>query len=306
MKVLLALALCAICASSVSAQSAKRVVIRVGAISAAQECTVYEGINASSETSVSGATGGYVNAYGGGEYSGFSASNSTTFEIYFVKDCVSHFEGIRTALQSALASSGSVAIASGGYVLSGRVENVVPISSGYEEQAINGDSYSSVSNGLLVTMSVNVADKSGRIVFGDLVVTRMETDAAGTARGTASVSQSTGEGLYGLLQRDVALAVARKVAFHFNPLFVSQGGGGKIQLNYGAPLLEVGLMLSATAPNGNSAARYRVTSVSNGTALAHQIDDSDSNDIVGGSHATVIEKGDKAENQSQNEKVVLP
>lgn len=306
MKLHFALALCAICASSVSAQPAKRIVIRVGAITSSQDCTIYEGIKASSKTSVSGVASGYANAYGAGGYSGFSASNSSKIETYFVKDCVSHFEGIRTALQSALASSGSVAIASGGYVLSGRVENVAPIASGYEEQAINGNSYGSVSNDLLVTMSVNVADKSGRIVFGAVVVTRMETDSVGDARGTVSVRQSSGEGLYGLLQREVALAVARKVAFHFNPLVVSQGGGRKIQLNYGSPLLEVGSMLSATAPDGSSAVRYRVTSVSDGAALALQIDDSVSTDIVAGSRATVFERGDNAENESQDEKVVLP
>lgn len=306
MKLHLALTLCAICASSVSAQPAKRVVVRVGAIASAQECTVYEGIKASSKTSVSGAAGGYANAYGAGGYSGFSASNSSTFETYFVKDCIRHFEGMRTALQSALASSGSVAIAPGGYVLSGRVENVVPIASGYEEQGISGNSYGSASNGLLVTMSVNLADKSGRIVFGAVVVTQMETGSADTARGTAGVSQSSGEGLYGLLQREVALTVARKVAFHFNPLLVSQGGGRKIQLNYGTPLLEVGSMLNATAPDGSMVVRYRVTSVGDGNALAQQIDESVSTGIVAGSRATVFERGDNAENESQDEKVVLP
>jgi hypothetical protein len=236
----------------------------------------------------------------GGYSSSYSASSKTRFETFFVKDCANKFEGVRSAMEAALASTGSVILGGGGYVLSGRVEDVVP------EKAGTGKAYGTVSNGLKVTMSFKVTDKAGRVVFGYPIVTEIETGYASTARGTTSASVSSGEGLYSILQQQLALAASRKIAFHFQPLVVSQGGGRRIQLNYGAPLLETGAMLSVTGSEGAVAARYRVTSVSTGTALAEQIGDADSRSIKAGSVAVVIEKGDPAANQSVLERVELP
>jgi hypothetical protein len=174
------------------------------------------------------------------------------------------------------------------------------------DRAASGQSYGSISTGLRVTMSVKVADKAGRIVFGAPVVTEIETGSYGEARGSANVSVASGEALYSLLQRQVAMAAARQIAFHFRPLEVIGGSAKKIQLNYGGPLLEVGTMLSVTSPDGSSAARYRITSVSSGSALAQQVGDTDSSGIVVGSRAMVIEKGDPAANQSTLERVDLP
>lgn len=309
-------------AVSVQAQPKQTVAIRVGTIETAQECTLYQGIKYSNDSRSSGSNSGYVSASGsgyaspyggggsssvsGGYNSSYSASSKTRFETFFVKDCTSNFEGVRSAMEAALASTGTIIVGGGGYVLSGRVEDVVPVASGYADRAVNGQAYGSVSNGLKVTMSFKVADKSGRVVFGYPIVTEIETDYAGTARGTTTASVSSGEGLYSILQQRLALAASRKIAFHFQPLVVSQGGGRRIQLNYGAPLLETGAMLSVTSTEGAVAARYRVTSVSTGTALAEQIGDADSRSITAGSVAVVIEKGDPAANQSVLERVELP
>jgi hypothetical protein len=155
-------------------------------------------------------------------------------------------------------------------------------------------------------MSVNVADRTGKIVFGAPVVADLETASAAAVRDTASIDLSSGEGLYSLLQRQVAMVAARKVAFHFAPLLVIQGGGRKIQLNYGGALLEVGGVLTVTSPDGFSSARYRITSVGDRSALAEQVGDADSNAIVTGSRATIVEKSDPAANQRVLEKVDLP
>jgi hypothetical protein len=309
-------------AVSVQAQPKQTVAIRVGTIETAQECTLYQGIKYSNDSRSSGSSGGYVSASGsgyaspyggggsssvsGGYSSSYSASSKTRFETFFVKDCTSNFEGVRSAMEAALASTGSIIVGGGGYVLSGRVEDVVPVASGYVDRGGTGKAYGTVSNGLKVTMSFKVADKAGRVVFGYPIVTEIETDYASTARGTTAASVSSGEGLYSILQQQLALAASRKIAFHFQPLVVSQGGGRRIQLNYGAPLLETGAILSVTSTEGAAAARYRVTSVSTGTALAEQIGDADSRSITAGSVAVVIEKGDPAANQSVLERVELP
>jgi len=311
-----------LCSSNVFAQTPNTTVIKVGTIEAAQKCTFYQGIRYSSKTKASGSSSGYAsgsgsgyaNGYGAGGSSSFSAggsssysaSNSTSLETYFVKDCVSNFGGIRAAMQASLASTGKIIVASGGYTISGRVENVVPIESGFVEQSNDGQGYGAVSEGLKVTMSLSVADKSGRIIFGVPVTVEIETGSAGVVRGSAGVNASSGEGLYSILQQQVALVAAKKVAFHFSPLVVSKGSGRNIQLNYGSPLLVVGDMVSVTSLDGSSAATYRLTSVSEGSALAQQVGDSDSSAIIAGSRASVIEKGDPAANQSRLERVELP
>ena len=314
----------AICspAALVQAQPKPVVTIKVGAIETAQECTLYEGVRYSNESRSSGSSSGRVSASGsaystpyggggsasmsGGYRSSYSESSKTSFETFFVEDCISHFEGVRSAMEAALASTGSITVGGGGYTLTGRVEDAVPVTSGYANRNVNGRASGTLSNGLKVTMSIKVADRSGRAIFGYPIVTEIETDYAGVARGTVAASVSSGEGLYSLLQRQLALAAARKIAFHFNPLVVSQGAGKKIQLNYGAPLLETGSMLSVTSSDGSVAARYRVTSVSSGTALAEQMGDADSRNIGPGAVATVIEKGDPAANQSVLERAELP
>ena len=305
-----------------SASSPEATIIRVATIAAAQECALYEGIRYSSESKASGSSRGYVagsgsgysNAYGGGGSSSFSAggsssysaSNKTSFETFFVKDCTDNFAGIRVAMQAALAASGTIVVGSGGYVLTGRVEEVVPTGSISSDRSATGSSYASANQGLRVAMTLNLADKSGRIIFGAPIVTEIETGSAAAVRGTFAVNASSGDGLYSLLQRQLALAVARKIAFHFQPLLVKQGSGKKVQLNYGSPLVEVGSLVSITSTDGSSSSRYRVDSVSTGSALATQFDDSNSVGIAPGSIAIVIEKGDPAANQSRMERVELP
>jgi hypothetical protein len=309
-------------AASVQAQPKQTVTIKVGSIETAQECTLYEGVRYSNESRASGSSSGYVAAsgsgyatpYGGGgsasmsaaQRSSYSASSKTSFETYFVEDCTSRFEGIKAAVEAALASTGASTIGPGGYTLTGRVEDIVPVTDGYVDRAASGRAYGNISNRLKVTMSIKVADRSGKVIFGYPVATEIETDYAGASRGSASASAMSGEVVYSLLQRQLSLAVARKVAFYFKPLIVSQGSQKRIELNYGAPLLDVGSMLTVNGRDSATSARYRVTSVGGNSALAEQIGDADSRDIGIGSVATVIEAGDKAANQSVLERVELP
>jgi len=209
-------------------------------------------------------------------------------------------------MQAALASSGSVTIATGGYTLNGRIEDVVSTASGFAEQAVNGRAYGTISNGLKVTMNITVTDGAGKIVYGAPITAEIETDSASAVRGTVQVNLSSGEGRYSLLQREVAMMAARKVAFHFSPLVVVGGGGKNIQLNHGGPLLEVGAMVSVISADGSSAAIYRITATGDGNALAQQIGDTNAAGIASGSRATIIEKNDAAANQSMMQRVELP
>jgi hypothetical protein len=197
-------------------------------------------------------------------------------------------------------------IAPGGFVLTGRVEKVVSLGSSQVNRAINGTTYGAASSGLGVTLSLNLADKNGRIIFGAPILTEIETSYAGASRDTVNTSQSSGEALYTLLQQKMALTAARKIAFHLRPLLVTQGGARRIQLNYGSPLLDVGAMLSITSPDGSSSANYRVTSAGYGTAIAQQLGDADSSGIVPGSRGLMLDRGDPGATRGFLERVELP
>jgi len=308
--------------SAAYAQSENKVAIKVGTIKAAEQCTFYQGIRYNSKSSSSGSSSayasgsgsGYAGAYGVGGSAQFSAggrssyreSNTTSLETYFVKDCVSNFEGIRSAMQAALASSGAVIVGAGGYTLAGRIEEVVPVASGFAEKATYGQAYGSAKEGLKVTMSVTVADRAGRIVFGAPVTAEIETGSASTVRGTVQADVSSGEGRYSLLQREVAMMAARRVAFHFSPLVVVGGGGKNVRLNHGGALLEAGTMISIMSLDGSSAATYRITAAGDGNSFAQQIGDANSAGVLPGSKAYVIEKNDPAANQSVLQRVELP
>jgi len=322
MKRILAFLLITLSSTNAFGQTANGTTIRVGTIEAAEKCTFYQGIRYNSKTTASGSSSGYVagsgsgyaNGYGAGGSSSFAAggrssystSNNTSLETYFEKDCVRDFEGIRAAVEASLASTGTFIVAPGGYTISGRIEDVVPISSGFTEQTIDGQGYDTMSEGLKVTMSLTIADNAGRIIFGAPITAEIETGSESQVRGSVGVDGSSDDGLYSLLQRQVALVAAKQVAFHFKPLLVLQVNGKNIQLNYGSPLLKFGDMVSVTSIDGSSAATYRVTSASQGSALAQQTGDADTSAIVAGSRASVIEKGDPAANQSRLQRAELP
>ena len=296
--------------------------IAMGSIEAAQECTLYEGVRYSNKTSskgsssayAAGAASGYAGpggsggaaAFAAGSRSSYSSSSETHFETFFIEDCQSDFEGIREAMEAAIASSGAIVISDDGYWLSARVESAVPVKQGFVDTSLTGKAYGTASEGLKVTMSLKLQDEKGRTVFGSLVDTQIDTRNASVVRGTVAASVTDGEAVYSLLQRQLAMVAARKLAFHFKPLQVTDAQGKKVKLNYGGPLLEVGTLLSVTSPDGFAASRYRVSSVGAGSAIATQLGDANVSSITAGSSVVVIEKGDPAANESNLEFVPLP
>lgn len=293
-------------APAARAQDARPVAISVGPIASAMQCTLYQGVRGQSRTVTAGSSGIAANAYGVAAGSSYAQLHEASWETFFVRDCVKQFQGVRQAIQAALASSGSVIVGGGQYTLSGRVENVAPTGSAYQETGLTGRSYGTANRGMLVTFSVTVKDRAGRIVFGSPVMTEIQTGYGAYTGANAAAGGMSGEGIYGVLQRQLAMATARKVAFHFRPMLVVQNTGRAIQLNYGTPLLEVGTMLTVTSPDGGQAMRYRVSSTSEGSALAQKYGNGDDSRIGPGSRAMVIESGDPAAGEGTMERVELP
>ncbi|HYD36957.1 MAG TPA: hypothetical protein VEA60_05055 [Allosphingosinicella sp.] len=280
-------------AAPAGAQDGDRPTLSIGRISSVKSCTLYQ------ETA--GRAGLVVTPY--------AAAGYASWRTWWVKDCVDNFATMRASLEAALAASGGVDLGPrGDYVVSATLSDV---SGGPGAAAPNapdmgegGFSYST--NGMRINVDVSVRDRGGRVVFGTLLTKTIETGFdTKVGRFQASANES-GQALYGRLQHEVALAVARAVAFRFTPLRVVGGDGRQVQLNYGAPLLALGTIVEATSPDGTTMVRYNVVSAADGSALARVEGGGDSSRIVAGSRARVIEPDDPAANARLFDRVELP
>ena len=120
---------------------------------------------------------------------------------------------------------------------------------------------------MFVNMDVTLRNRAGNIIFGGLLTKRLETGFSMQTPGLASSSVQSGKAVYTELQHQVALAVARMIAFRLEPLRVTNVNGKNIQLNYGAPLLDLGTAVQVTSNDG-SIVRFNVTGAGQGSAQA--------------------------------------
>lgn len=270
-----------------------RPTISIGRISSAKSCTYFQ--------ESAGRAGVVVTPY--------AAAGFASWRTWWVKDCVDNFATMRASLEAALAASGGVDLGPrGGYVVSATLSEVSGGPGGAAPNApdMGEGGFSYATSGMRINANVSVRDRAGRVVFGSLLTKTIETGFdAKVGRFQASANES-GQALYGRLQNEVALALARSVAFHFTPLKVVGGDGRQIRLNYGTPLLALGTIVEATSPDGGTFVRYNVVSAADGSALARVEGGGDSSRIVPGSRARIIEPDDPAANARLYDKVELP
>lgn len=270
--------------------SGGRTVIAIGPIATERECKVYGAVSGRSAT----VTDGYV------------AANVTSWTTRLYKDCMTQFAGIRTALQSALASTGKISVGAGGLQVSGRVSNIARASTGFVDQSSIGGESAIADSAYVVSMDVTVRDRAGRIVYGFPIRKRVETGFAANVSGSSTLSTTDGDGIYGMIQQQIAQAVARALIQRIDPIRVTGVEGRQITLNYGEPIVEFGTIVDVAVPGSASVIRYRVQSALNGAATALQEGDGDGSRIPAGAIATVIEPESGAANRSRFEKVDLP
>lgn len=265
----------------------------VSRIDSARTCTLYQ--------QSAGRSGAIVTPY--------AAAAFSSWRTWLVKDCVDNFAGIRNALETALAAAGGIALRSSGgrYTITGRISDVSGgPAPGPAAPDMGPDGFSIATNSMRVVIDVTVRDGAGRIVFGVPLVKTIETGSDIRVGDFRTSSNESGQALYARLQQQVALAVARAVAFHFNPLRVTVSEGRNIRLNYGAPLLAIGTLIQVTPPKGASILRFSVTSATGDGALARFEGSGDPARAVPGSLAVAIEADDPAANGPRYERVELP
>jgi hypothetical protein len=278
-------------ASPVSAQEGPA--MSIGRLSSVKSCTLYQ--------NSAGRAGAVATPY--------ATAAFASWRTWWVKDCVDNFASMRASLESALAASGGVRLrADGGYIVSASLSDTSggPGAAAPNAPNMGAGGFSIATTGMRINADVTVRDRAGHIVFGTLLTKTIEIGSDIKVGGFETSSNDSGQALYGRLQHEVALAVARAVAFHFTPLRVVDGDGRQIRLNYGTPLLALGTIVQATSPDGATTIRYNVVSAADGFATAHVDGGGDAARIVPGSRAIVIEADDPAANGRHYEKVELP
>jgi hypothetical protein len=266
--------------------------ISIGRISSTKTCTFYQ--------ESAGKSSAVITAYG--------AAQSESWRTWLVKDCVDNFATMKTSLEAALAATGKFALkpSGGTYLLAGAVSQVGIDGNPAPRAPAAQGGYGEATGGLFVSMDITLRDASGRTVYGGLLTKHMETGSAFNSSGFDSRSARSGEGLYTELQHQVALAVARLVAFRIEPLRVTGAQGRQIRLNYGTPLLTLGAIVHANSPDGGPPVRYRVTSANTDSAFAELDGEGNPARIVTGATATVIESDDPTANERRVQRVDLP
>ena len=249
------------------------------------------------------------------EYEGAAAAIATpraaafaaAWRSWIVKDCENQFATLRASLESALASTGRFAVGRNGYKVSMSLSGIsesdqaprVPVARRPGEYHI-GQSWISVA------LDVTVEDERGRVIFGGPLLKQVRTGFAMSTQGEYVADSRTGDAVYGELQQEVALAVARLVTFRIDPLKVTGMDGTGIRTNYGSPLLKQGAIVEVETDNGARRLRYRVTSANADYALAEMDGDNHPAGISVGAHATLIEQDDPAANGRRYRRVSLP
>lgn len=265
--------------------------IRIGYVQAKEECQYFR--EYSGETALAATP--WMLAY------------ASSWRSWMVKDCESQFDTMRTSLESAFASTGKFSVGNGGYLVNVTLSGVTDGGPAADVPPADQRGEYHISQSFMsVALDVTVTDRDGTVVYGGPIMKKVETGYSMTADNSYSNGSNTGEAVYGQLQQEVALAVARLVAFKIEPLRVSEIDGYDIKLNYGSPLLKLGTIVQVDGKGGMRRLRYLVTSSDSRYALAEVDGDNDPSLIEIGAFASVIEGDDPAANGRRYKRTRLP
>ena len=276
---------------SAPAMAQSRHTISIGTIASTKACTTY--MMASGKSTLSANRN--------------SIYASESWRTWLVKDCVQNFPTMRTSLEAALASSGHFVVGAGGYRVNltlsdvGARASAVVNASGYAPEA-----YASQSSSLFINIDVAITDKAGRVVYGGVLTKNLPLSSASGANEFVQADAQDGKGVYTQLQHEAALAAARVVIFHIDPVKVLGHSGNQIKLDYGQPILPFGGIVRVKAANGFDDIRFRVTTSDDGSAVAEKDGDGNVNDIAPGTTATFVENDSPAANARRFKREELP
>ena len=233
-------------------------------------------------------------------------ASKTSWRSWLVKDCVTQFDTMRHSLEAALAATGKFAVGPSGYRVNVTINDVSGGGASPDVPATGARGFAFSKAGITTSYSVTVSDRAGHVIYGGLGTKTVETGSKISADGSYAETNMGGDAIYGVLQTELALAIARSVAFNLVPLTVTDVDGDRIGLNYGAPMLKLGASISVNASGGLRTVRYLVVSAQNGMAIAETDGDVDTSAIRTGAKAKFAEEDDPAGNARRHDRVRLP
>jgi hypothetical protein len=219
---------------------------------------------------------------------------------WLILECRNNFAALRQRLQSALVESGRFTLGAGrgSYVVSGTITEL-----GISAASSAGADYHLAMHRATASFDLRVADAAGRTILAATLAPSVEVGSSLTLAGGGATTASSAQAVYDALQRAVALAAARAVAFRIEPLQVAAVSGRRIRLNYGAPLLEPDTVIQVTDANGFPA-RFRVTETMQGGAVAEST--GAAANVAPGAAAILLEGGGPGAGVNRFERVELP
>lgn len=290
----LSISLIAISFVSLPAYAQSQIAVNVGTVISSQECEYFIESEGTRDVGIAANRNGFVYA------------SSTSWRSWLVKDCVDNFPNMRASLEAALASTGKLVVGDSGYSVDVSLSEIsggdpAPFS---PNTGVGGYATRSVS--MLANFDLSIRDGRGSAIHGGLATKSIETGFSINTDGTYVSKNVTGEAVYGKLQNEMALSMARIVAFKLVPLRVQAVDQNRIELNYGAPVLQLGALVEVKEGGRLNSIKYRVVSTQGETAIAEVDGDNDTANIKVGALATMIESDDPAANGRRFKRAKLP
>lgn len=264
--------------------------IDLGPITSIQSCTYFQNRE--------GAAVAYLSPW----FAAFASS----WRSWWVKDCVDRFPTFRDSITAALVATNKFSVGRGGLQISIALSNLSEGGPAPRTGPIPGDGYSVSQAWASVGVDVTVRDRSGQVILGAPFIKKVETGFDIRAGGEHVWGQGADASTMAQMQREVALAVARFIAFKTEPLMVTQVNGSDVELNYGSPVLKIGDMVSVEGGDGLRGLRYRIVSVGASSAVAEIDGDNRATGVRTGNHVNFIEQDSDDADARRYRRVPLP
>lgn len=223
-------------------------------------------------------------------------------------ECREQFPQMRTSLQSALLESNRIRLST---TRAGR-ESIHPslivtasVSGlGQSTSRSAAADYCVAGTRVRAIMDYRVRKSSGgEVVFGGNVSKSVEVASHAVAGAGGCHAYVPSQADYRQLQQELALAVARDIVFKLEPLRVSGLSGQGVVLNYGSPLLKLGMAVEISDSRGVPV-RFRVSNAGQDSSIAQPT--GARSPIAIDAIARLIEDDDPANNARRFERVELP
>lgn len=221
------------------------------------------------------------------------------------RDCANQFSELRRTIAAVLGSAnmsgGHDPTAGRGYTLTGRVLQI-----SHESSNFVGGGVAMAKENLVISIEFSVMNRGGRVVYGGTIRKRFPVSSQTEGATTSYSVQQSGDGIYSMVQQEVAQAVVRASLFRIDPLRVIANNGRRLKLNYGSDLLPMGSAIGVDTEGGMGTALLNVIGGTSDGVLVESQTGANLASVQVGSVARFLEKDSPEANAPRYDRVPLP